>query len=81
MTQSEILSSFKLLPFTEQLEVLVEAAHILQERAQQAEEGVKQQHSSEKEQLAAAAQLLLPDYLADEELTAFTVLDGEPFYA
>lgn len=79
MTQREILSSFKLLPFSEQLEVLVEATRILQERAQQAE-GVKQ-YSSEKEQLAAAAQLLLPDYLADEELTAFTVLDGEPFYA
>ena len=28
-----------------------------------------------------AANLLLADYMEDEELTSFTALDGEPFYA
>ncbi len=32
------------------------------------------------ERLALAAEQLKDDYLQDEELTAFTVLDGEPFY-
>jgi hypothetical protein len=31
------------------------------------------------EQLAIAAELLLPDYESDEELTAFTALDAEGF--
>ena len=31
--------------------------------------------------LAEAANLLLADYEEDEELTSFTVLDGEPFDA
>jgi hypothetical protein len=30
--------------------------------------------------MAEAAQLLLQDYLEDEELTAFTALDGEAFH-
>jgi hypothetical protein len=30
-----------------------------------------------RQEMAAAAQKLLPDYQADKELTAFTVLDGE----
>ncbi len=34
-----------------------------------------------KRQLAAAAEALLPDYAAGGELTVFTVLDGEDFYA
>lgn len=33
-----------------------------------------------KEELAAAAQLMLADYTHDTELTAFTALDGEDFY-
>ena len=31
--------------------------------------------------LAEAASLLLSDYQEDQELTIFTALDGEPFYA
>jgi len=30
-----------------------------------------------RQEMAAAAQKLLPDYQADKELTAFTALDGE----
>ncbi len=33
-----------------------------------------------KHQMAKAAQLMLADYSEDKELTAFTDLDGEPFY-
>jgi predicted DNA-binding ribbon-helix-helix protein len=33
----------------------------------------------EQRRLAQAAELLRHDYLTDSELTAFTVLDGEPF--
>jgi hypothetical protein len=31
--------------------------------------------------LSQAANALLPDYLEDGELTAFTILDGEDFHA
>ncbi len=34
-----------------------------------------------KEELAAAAQALLQDYIEDKELTAFTALDAEDFHA
>ena len=34
-----------------------------------------------KRQMAEAAQVLLSDYQTDEELTAFTALDGEDVYA
>jgi predicted DNA-binding ribbon-helix-helix protein len=35
----------------------------------------------QKLRLAAAAKALLNDYTTDEELTAFTALDGEDFHA
>jgi len=35
----------------------------------------------QKSKLAAAAQALLNDYTTDEELLAFTALDGEDFHA
>ena len=35
----------------------------------------------QKSKLAAAAQALLIDYTTDEELLAFTALDGEDFHA
>jgi hypothetical protein len=34
-----------------------------------------------RRQLAAAAEALLPDYAAGGELTIFTALDSEDFYA
>ena len=41
----------------------------------------KQIEHHKKLKLAAAAQALLADYEADEELLAFTALDGEDFNA
>lgn len=37
--------------------------------------------SQKKQQLAAAAEALLSDYTMNDELTAFTALDSEEFYA
>ena len=42
------------------------------------EEAMKQESTDDKRR--KAAELLLPDYVKDKELTAFTVLDGETFY-
>ncbi len=41
----------------------------------------KQIENYKKSALASAAQALLVDYTSDEELTAFTNLDGEDFLA
>lgn len=42
------------------------------------EEAMQQQNADEKR--SKAAELLLPDYKNDPELTAFTALDGDSFY-
>lgn len=41
----------------------------------------RQEQAFRQQQLAAAAAALRDDYLADPELTVFTSLDGEDFYA
>ncbi len=41
----------------------------------------KQIADHQRSMIAAAAQALLEDYTKDNELTAFTALDGEEFYA
>lgn len=56
-----------------------EAVHILQVRV--AQDAAEEDRLSEKEQMETAAQRLLPDYLGDQDLTAFTVVDGDPIYA
>ena len=76
MTQAQFLDEFKQLSVKEQLDVLVTAVQILQEKFQQLE----QTEARHKLPMAEAAQLLLQDYLEDEELTAFTALDGEAFH-
>jgi hypothetical protein len=43
--------------------------------------GQLQTLNEKKRQLAVVAKALLPDYAAGGELTVFTVLDGEDFYA
>lgn len=44
-------------------------------------ESAKQQAGQPSLSLADAAALLLEDYSADDELTAFSILDGNPFHA
>lgn len=41
----------------------------------------KQIADHQSSMIAAAAQAFLEDYTKDDELTAFTALDGEEFYA
>ncbi len=79
MTQGQILNEFRQLPLQQQLEVIQAALRILAEHLPVAEPRVNgsQMHRS----LAEAASYLLADYTADPELTSFTALDGEPFYA
>ncbi|MFQ5436297.1 MAG: type II toxin-antitoxin system Phd/YefM family antitoxin [Anaerolineae bacterium] len=48
---------------------------------QQMLEMALQQAQMPKPSLAEAAEMLLVDYTSDEELTAFTALDGEDFHA
>lgn len=48
---------------------------------QQMLEMALQQSKMNKPSLAGAAEMLLVDYTTDEELTAFTALDGEEFHA
>ena len=47
----------------------------------QLQESATKPASGKEAQLMAAAQMLLTDYEADTELTAFTELDGEDFHA
>jgi hypothetical protein len=74
MTQIDLLEEFKKMPPYERLEFIKAAIHNLKEDLQKSNNG------SSQSQLAVAAQALLKDYQNDEELTAFTCLDGEPIH-
>ena len=63
---------FRQLPFLEKLQLLELFFRNVREEA------VKKE--SEIDERRQAAELLLPDYLSDKELTAFCVLDGEEIY-
>ncbi len=78
MTQVEIMQGLGRLSTSELLQVIEAALRLLQ-RNLEAESPLI--HLEKKQRLAAAAQMLLPDYTAGGELTAFTVLDSEGFYA
>ena len=75
MTQTEILHEFERLPLKQQLEVIASAIRILQQRVPDSAQSVGP--ATPKLPLEEAAALLHSDYAEDEELTAFTVLDGE----
>lgn len=79
MTQTEILTEIKNLTITERLVIVETALRLIREELQRA--GLPSVSAERKRQLAAAAEALLPDYTAGGELTAFTALDGEDFYA
>ena len=79
MTQIEILEKLKKLTAAERLAFVETALRLIREDI----EGLEGQPTARerREQLAKAAQALLPDYKAGGELTAFTALDGEDFCA
>lgn len=79
MTQAEILKELKKLTVPERIAVIEAALHLVREDLQR-EERLSPKPDI-KQQLATAAEVLLPDYTSDAELTAFTVLDSEDFYA
>jgi len=79
MTQLEILEELKKLTITERLTIIEAALLLIREDLQQAEQSLVR--TGRKQQLAAAAKALLPDYAAGGELTVFTALDSEDFCA
>jgi hypothetical protein len=79
MAQVEILEEFKKFTIPERLTIVEAALRLIREDLQQ--EGQSLTRIERKRQLAAAAEALLPDYAAGSELTAFTALDSEDFYA
>jgi hypothetical protein len=78
MTQTEILNEFENLPVKQQLEVMVAAVQILQKRFREIDRPLRT--ATRNLPLTEAAKVLLADYQEDQELTSFTVLDGEDFY-
>ena len=79
MTQGEILEELKKLTTAERLVVMETALRLIREDLQQTERPLTP--IERKQQLAMAAEALLPDYQAGSELTVFTVLDSEDFSA
>lgn len=71
--ETTILTKLRQLPEAQQQEVL-HFVEFLETKTQTA-------RGSQRERLATAAQALLADYEDDDELTAFTALDGEDFHA
>jgi len=79
MTQAEIVEELKKLTIAERLTVVEAILRLIREDLQQVGQPLTQAEG--KRQLAAAAKALLPDYAAGGELTTFTALDSEDFYA
>lgn len=79
MTGAELLQELKKLTSAERLTVAEAALRLVREELQQTAQAATQ--SEMKQRLAKAAEVLLPDYQAGGDLTAFTVLDSEDFCA
>ena len=79
MTQIAILEELKGLTTMERLTIVETALRLIREDLQRVE--LPPARTERKRQLAAAAKALLPDYAAGGELTTFTALDSEDFYA
>lgn len=80
MTQTQLLDEFRHLSIPQQLETIQAAMQILAEQFSSKPES-QMMGFEKRTTLSEAARLLKSDYLEDEELTSFGVLDGEPFYA
>ncbi len=73
MNSIEIFELIKPLPLSEKFQILDLILNSIKEKTDTSD--------IEKKNRAAAAAQLLQDYLEDDSLTAFTVLDKEDFYA
>lgn len=79
MTQVEILEELRKLTTRERLMIIEAALQMIREDLRLREQ--RPGRREREQQLAAAAKALLPDYAAGDELTIFTALDSEDFYA
>ena len=79
MIQVEILEELKKSTIPERLTIIEAALHLIREDLQQV--GQPLTRTERRRQLAEAAEALLQDYAAGGELTVFTALDSEDFYA
>ncbi|MDT5120740.1 MAG: hypothetical protein QOC96_222 [Acidobacteriota bacterium] len=76
MTATDILDELKRLNNAERLAVIETATRLIREELGQQTLSPLEETN---QQLAQAAEALLPDYTSNNELTAFTSLDGEDF--
>ena len=85
MTQAAVLEDLKILSTTERLTVIEAALHLIRQDLEQMDllpvRTEKKRIDDVRQQLAEAAKALLADYQAGGELSMFTVLDSEDFYA
>ena len=79
MRQAEILEGLKRFTIPERLTIVEAILRLIRDDLQQA--GQPLTRTERKRQLATAAEALLPGYAAGGELTIFTALDREDFYA
>jgi hypothetical protein len=79
MTQEEILEELKRLTTAERLVIMEAALRLIRQDLQQVSSPIALE--TRRQQLVTAAEMLLPDYQAGDELTAFTALDSEDFSA
>jgi len=79
MTQVHILEEVKKLTLSERLIIVEVVLRLIREDLQQVSQPLTR--TERQCQLATAAETLLPDYAAGGELTIFTGLDSEDFYA
>ncbi|GFP38283.1 hypothetical protein HKBW3S44_01963, partial [Candidatus Hakubella thermalkaliphila] len=77
-TQVEILEELKKLTIPERLTIVEVVLRLIREDL---EHGQPLSWTERKRQLATAAEALLPDYAEGGEMTIFTALDSEDFYA
>ena len=82
MTQTEILKEIKKFSASERITFIEATLEFIREDLQVHHKFEQHQRSrlTRKQKLREAANALLPDYLADDELTIFTVLDSEAFH-
>ena len=68
MTQREMLEELGKFPTAERITIIEAALHLIHEDLEQTEQPFTK--TGKKQKLAAAAASLLPDYIAEGELTA-----------
>lgn len=79
MSISEVMTVIEQLSLAERIAIMEETLRLI--RQDMASNKPKKGVVEKKQSLADAAALLLSDYRTDKELTAFSALDSEDFYA